>query len=368
MKLVISKSELVELLGKIQNVVAQKASIPILSNFMLAAENGELVLVSTDLTVGIKCYAQAKILEQGSVTLPAKKFFQLMREITSPNVEITASSGESVNVKAGTSEFKMNGMNTSEFPALPDLAGAQRFKIEQKVLKDMFFRTAFAVSREDNRYVLTGVLMQVAGGQVTFVGTDGKRLAKSHAQVNLEDEAEGDYILPLKAVEEIIKNISEEGEATIYLMNDKVAVETDSSLVITKLLSGDYPDYNRVIPQNPSISLSLHREELISLLKQVSLFTIDSSQSVRFTFTNGELRLRANSMEIGEGKVSMPVNYDGELFEIAFNPTFFLDILRHCTGETVMLGLTDPYNPGILRDTESEASLFVIMPMRLTEE
>lgn len=377
MKFVISNTELSQLLGKLQNVIAQKATIPILSNFLIEASNNQIVITATDLTVGMRCFAQAKVLEEGATTIPAKRFTQLIREITAPHIEVCVNPQEITEITANSSRFKLHGMSKKEFPSLPDLAGATQFTIKQGDLKDMFFRTSFAVSREDNRYVLTGVFLQIANGSATFVGTDGKRLAKSQIPVALDPAIKGDYIVPIKAVEEILKNLHEEGEATVFLMPDKIAVEANQSILISKLLAGEYPDINRVIPASPETQVSLHREELIALLRQVSLFTSDASQSVRFTFGSGELSLMANAMEIGEGKVSMPVNYHGQKLEIAFNPNFFLDILRHSRDEAVNMGLIDAYNPGVITelavvDPEGKPTkpspLFVIMPMRLSDE
>jgi DNA polymerase-3 subunit beta len=204
------------------------------------------------------------------------------------------------------------------------------------------------------------------------MGTDGKRLARANLSVAIEPSFSGSYIIPLKTVEELLKNLTEEGEAKVFLMHDKVAVEASQTIIISKLLTGEYPDIDRVIPASNDIIVSLHREELMTLLRQVSLFTADSA-SVRFTFAPGELKLTANAMDVGEGKVSMPVNYQGPKLEIAFNPTYFLDILRHSKGETISVGVTDAYNPGVITEKELAASaekpspLFVLMPLRLHE-
>ncbi|CCB86966.1 MULTISPECIES: DNA polymerase III subunit beta [Parachlamydia] len=375
MKFVISTQELNFLINKCLNIVSQKATIPILSNFLMEAKNGELILTATDLTVGIRCHTEAKILEEGATALPAKRFAQLIRELTAVNVEIATNDNETTQVSADSSRFKLHGMNKSEFPSLPQMDGAVQFKIPEGDLKDMLFRTAFAVSRDDNRFALTGVFMQIMEGKAIFAGTDGKRLSRTHLSLGLDVAFNGNYIIPIKAVEEILKNLSDNGEATVYLMHDKIAIEASNTMLVTKLLSGDYPDVSRVIPNQLETVLSLHREELITLLRQVSLFTADTSHSVRFTFNEGELRLAANTMEIGEGKVSMPVNYTGPRLEIAFNPIYFLDILRHSKGETVTMGLTDPFNPGVITDKEgvsqinsSVSPLFVLMPMRLNED
>jgi DNA polymerase-3 subunit beta len=376
MKFVIPTQEFNYLISKCLNVVSQKATIPILSNLLIEASNGILTVTATDLTVGIRCFTEAKIIEDGATTLPAKRLAQLVRELTSVNLELTTNSNEVTEILADGSRFLLHGMNRAEFPALPELEGALHFSIKQSELKDVLYRTAFAVSREDNRFVLTGVFLSIANGQATFAGTDGKRLARSFLPIALDPSITGNYVVPLKTIEETLKNLSEEdGQAKIYLMEDKIAIETSNVIIISKLLSGDYPDINRVIPSSTEQTVALHREELMTLLRQVSLFTGENNQAARFTFTAGELHLAANSMEVGEGKTSMPANYHGPKLEIAFNPTFFLDILRHSKGETVTLGLSDAYNPGIITDKEmqtfvvAEATpLFVLMPMRLNEE
>jgi DNA polymerase III subunit beta len=366
MKFVISRNELSGLIRKIQNVVPQNAPIPILSHFLIEAEEDELIFTATDLTVGSRCRAKAKIYEKGSLSIPSKRFFQLVKELTESNIEVVAADSEMAEIKAGSSRFRLHGMDKGEYPALPDLKEATQFTIESEVLKDLLYRTAFAVSKEDNRYVLTGVLMRIENEKAIFVGTDGKRLAKTEAPIAINPQFSGEFILPLKAVDEIGKMLGEDKHATVYLTDDKVAVESGSTMLVTKLLSGDYPDFEQVIATHSEKKLTLHREELITLLKQISLFTNDQSHSVRFSFAPGELVLTANCADVGEGKVSMPVNYSESKLEIAFNPFFFLDILRHSRDETVTLGISDAYNPGII--TDSTNSLFIIMPMRLNDD
>lgn len=370
MRFVISVAELNNLLNKIQNVVGQKVSVPILSNILIEVRQHQLFLTATDLLVGIRCWTEAKVLEEGGTTLPAKRFIQLIREITASHIEIHTNEQEVTEVIANSSRFKLHGMSYKDYPSLPELEEKIQFIAPQSTLKEMFYRTAFAVSREDNRYVLTGVSLQIQEGVATFIGTDGKRLAKCQTRIEIDPAFRGSYVIPLKAVDEIIKNLREEGDATAYLMADKIAIEANQSILITKLLSGEYPDVERIIPQQLDKHLSLHKEELMSLLKQMTLFTTDANQVVRFSFANGELRIAAAAMEIGEGHVSMPVNYHGEQLDIGFNPGFFLDVLRHTKEETLDMGLIDPYNPVIIKEEKKnnsspDSALSLLMPMRL---
>lgn len=377
MRFLISKTLLLSLMGHLQNVVSQRAQIPILANVLVEAANDELILTATDLTVAMRCFTEVKVLEEGATTLPAKRLFQLIRELPEVNVEMQAVSDAVTQIRAGASRFRLHGMNRQEFPAFPDLTGAIQCQLRRGHLRDLLYRTAFAASKEESRYVLTGILAKIQSGILTFIGTDGKRLAKSTYKLDIDPSFKRSYILPLKAVEEVIRMAGEGDEpATLYLMEDRVAFECGQALLVTKLLSGEYPEVSQVIPTQSEMVVTLHREELISLLRQVSLFTGEGSQSARFTFEPGELTLTANTLEVGEGKVSMPVDYSSERFEIAFNPSYFHEILRHLPNhETFSLSWTDPFNPGVIRPGLSAASspegledLFLLMPMRLNDQ
>lgn len=363
MKAILSRPELANLIGNIQSVVSNKPAIPILANILIEAEGGVLTVSATDLTVSMRAQMEANIVEEGAITLPARRFFQLVRELTVPEIEIRTSTDEIAYVQAGSSEFRLNGINRNEFPALPDLTQGEHFILRVDAFKEMLSKSVFAAAKEDSRHVLNGVLMQIENSNATFIGTDGKRLAKVNTAIDVNPELKHSYLIPLKAVEEIVKSLDGDEAVKVSLMTDKIGIECGSTVLITKLLSGDYPDVERVIPKESTFDLTLHREELMALLKQVALFTTDKSHSVHFTLTPGELTLTANSSEIGDGKVSMPVDYSGESFEIAFNPFFFHDILRHCKDETVNFAITNPHNPGLI--TDSTTANFVIMPMRL---
>ncbi len=356
------RSDFAGLIGKIQSVVPTKPTIPILANVLIEADNDLLTISATDLTVSMRVSGTAKVIESGAVTLPARRLFQLARELTTPDIEIETTSPEVAVLRSGSSNFRLQGMHKNEFPTFPDLSEGYQLQLKSDVFKEMLMRTAFAAARDDSRQVLNGVLMQKAANLATFVGTDGKRLARNQVEFGEETSETGAYIVPLKAVDEIVKML-DESEVKLVIMPEKLAIESDSCVLITKLLSGQYPDVTRVIPPKSEKPIALHRDELISLLRQVSLFTSDGNHSVRFSFSNGNLELSATSGEIGEGKVSMPVNYSGPKLEIAFNPHYFLDILRNSKDETVSFEVSDSYNPGLI--TDSSSAEFVIMPMRL---
>ncbi len=374
MKFLMSRNELCNLVNSVQNIVAQRTPMPILTNILVDATDSNVTLTATDLTVGIRCSATAKVLEPGATTVPARRLAQLLKELNVAYIEVSANEKEVSQIVAESATFRLHGMPKGDFPSLPDLSGAQRVLVKQRDLKDALFRTAFAVSLEESRYVFTGVSCTVTEEAALFVGTDGKRLARMAVPVQAEGRLSYSCIIPSKAVSELAKNLAEsDGNATMYLMSDKIAVESNDRLVLTKLLSGEYPDVERVIPQQSNSVVAIHREELAALLRQVSLFISEANTSVRCMINEGSLQLSANTADIGEGRVSMAVNYAGPRFDIAFNPLYFLDILRHSYGEYIYMGFQDSFNPVILSDTEFGTTLesypsplFILMPLRLS--
>lgn len=366
MKAVFSKADFVNLIGKMQGIVAPKPTLPILGNILVQAIDDQLIVSATDLTNSMTCSMEAKVIEEGAITLPARRLFQLVRELASAQVKISVDAGEIAEITAGSSVFKINGMGRAEFPATPDLAGAAEFQVSALKLKEVLSKTSFSAARDDSRYMLNGLQLKMADGKATFTSTDGKRLAKAATAINGDSSIQGSYVLPIKAVEEMIKILpDDEAHVNLTLATDKIALESGSVTLISKLLSGQYPDVERVIPATLKTQFSVHREELMGLLRQVSLFTSEESSSVRFTFESGQLHLSAMSSQIGEGRVSMPVDYDGARFEIAFNPFLLIDILRHTKDETLKVALNDSHAPGLFTDASN--ALFVLMPMRLSE-
>lgn len=368
MKCTIQRDQLVAAISKIQGVVPNKALIPILSAVLVEAKDGQLVLTATDLTVNMRSSVDATVEAEGAVTLPARRFFQLMRELTVPTVQLQVSDSGIVIITAGASRFRLHGMDQEEFPPFPDLGQGVSCSMAAKNLRDMLQKTAFAAAKDDARRVLNGIFFTLSKEQVTCVGTDGKRLAKITYPHSINTNETIESIIPLKAVEELIGLLDLDEEITLTFTEDKVGIEVGSVHLVSKLLSGQFPDVERVIPNREEMQkIVIHKEELITLLKQVSLFTTDLTQSVKFMFDQGQLSLQATHNKIGEGQVQMSVDYQAEPLEIAFNPHNFLDVLKHCPEDTVQFGMIDAFNPGSITDSQ-ERTHFVIMPMRLHAE
>jgi len=363
MKLIISRTSLTELIGKIQSIVPVKPSLPVLANILLEAVDDQLILSATDLMVSIRAFTDAKILEEGSITLPAKRFFQLVRELTAPQIELHAATPETIFINSGSSHFKIHGMHKLEFPTLPNFSDGIRFTLLASLVKEIFSRTSFSAARDEQQKLLNSIYFEYQNELASFIATDGKRVAKFEVPLQLPIP-NCSLLLPIKAVEEILKLIDgEENNVLFILMPDKCAVEIGPITLMTQLLSGKYPDLSQVLPKKSSTPIAIHREELISLLRQISLFTSSQSAPVKFSFSSGELYLSAMSGAIGEGTVNMPVNYAGEKIDIAINPHHFLDVLRHSNDEVVHFDLFGSYNPSLV--TDSTSAQFTLIPMRL---
>lgn len=364
MKIIVAKSDLLILISKIQNLVPVKPAIPILSNILIEAIDDQIIISATDLTTSLKSFASAKVLEPGAVLVPGKKFIQLIRELTSPQITLLSNAQEMVEILSGSSTFKIHGLPKNEFPKLPELTGAKELSLSSEELKETLIKLAFTAARNDNRLELNAILLHIENSEALFLATDGKKLAKISTTLPIDASFKGSYIIPIKAIDEMINILDEsEEKAILNLINDRVCLEYGNQLLMTKLITGLYPDICRVIPQSSNTTIALHREELLTLLRQVSLFVSENSVSVRFYFNQNKLYLSAACSDIGEGIVSMTCDYSKEPLAIAFNPFYFMEILRHSQDEIIKLSLIDSYNPGVITDTSK--ALFVMMPMRL---
>ncbi len=367
MKFVIAREDFVALMGKVQGVVPSKPVIPIISHVLIEADKRGITINATDLTVSIKATKTTTVEEEGAVALPAKHLFSLVRELIAPEVSFEMGKDKIVRITSGGSHFRLHAVDKHEFPSFPDIGQGKSIPIDGSFLKEMLYNTAFAVAREDNRQALKGVYMELQDGKITVVGTDGKRLAKVERPIEGEKEDDLSCIIPLKAVDEMMRILDNEEKATLTLLPDKVSLETRDTSLVAKLLMEQYPDYRQVLPKKESMkNVSLHREELLTLLRQVSLFTSEVTPSVKLTLQQGELGLQAMNTKVGEGNVQMPVDYHESKLEIAFHPHFFIDILRHSKDETVNFGVIDSFHPGSITDTSD--SQFILMPMRLSTE
>ncbi len=364
MKLAVTKEALLEGLQRIQNVVSNRATLPVLSNALLEATDSGLRLTTTDLEVSIRCTIEAKVERAGATTLPARRLAAIVRELPSSEVVIDVDAKHAATIRCGASFFKIYGLPQEEFPAFPTFGEPKSFTLKQSELKDGLRKTSYAISSDETRYVLNGILFSLADNKMTLVATDGRRLALFDSDIEFPKSHERDFILPTKAVTELQRLLGETGEVTISTSENLASYELNGAQVVSKLVEGNYPNYRQVIPGEAKERISLEREALLNCVRRVSLLSSDKTSSVRLSFTKNNLDIAANTPEVGEAKESMAINYRGKDLSIAFNPEFLMDPLRNLPNDEVFLELIDEMSPGVVKI--QSPFLYVIMPMRVS--
>jgi DNA polymerase-3 subunit beta len=362
-KLHITKDSILDGLQRVQNVVSSRSTLPILSNVLIQAEKDCLWLTTTDLDVGVRCRVGAEVSKQGATTLPARKLFSILREVTSADIDIEVDEKNEAAIRSGNSFFKIMGLPEEEFPRFPKPEGEKAIVLEQASVRDLLKKTAYAVSTDETRFVLTGVLMSLKTDKLTVVATDGRRLALAEADVTVPKGAEAEFIVPTKAVIELQRQLGDQGELKLTMGGNQIIMDMSQTYLVSKLIEGTYPNYRQVIPTEAKERVTLDREPLLGALHRASILASEKTQSVKMRFAKNTLTITATTPEVGEAKETVPINYKGKEISIAFNPTYLMDPLRNLDADQVILEMTDELSPGVLKI--NAPFLYVLMPMRL---
>ena len=364
MKLVIEKNALLDALQKVQSIVGQKSTLPILSNVLLKAEEGVISLTTTDMEVCVKTTAIADVSEMGGTTLPARKFFSICRELPSGQVEIEVDAKDVATIRCGPSFFKLVGLSKEDFPPLPEFEEKSIYSIDQNIFKEMLKKVTYAASTDETRYILNGALVSFKDEKLTIVATDGRRLAMVEQEIEFTEDAQADLVVPSKTIHELIKTLGEEGILQIRVSATQIAFDFDQILIISKLIEGTYPNFQQVIPSQCDERVAIDRDTMLLAVRRVSLLTDDQTASIKLTFGSNKLELVTNSPEIGEARETIPVKYDGKEISIAFNPGFLMAPLRHLDSDEIFFELSDELSPGVIKT--NVPFLYVLMPIRVT--
>lgn len=363
MKFSVSKDKLLEGLSIVQNVVSTRTTLPILSNVLLQASEGAVRLTTTDLDVGVRGSVEAQVERSGATTLPARRLFSIVRELPAAEIYVDVDSKNLASIRSGPSYFKILGLPEEEFPPLPRFDDAEIFSIAQKDLKDGLKKTSYAISTDETRYVLNGTLFSFKNNKLTLVATDGRRLALVDLELEFPRSQEIDIIVPTKAVMELQRLVKDEGDVKVSIGENQIAFEINQTLLVSKLIEGNYPNYRQVIPSEAKERVTLERETLLNAVRRVALLASEKSNSVKLSFSKGNIDIVATTPDVGEARESLAVMYKGREFSIAFNPEFLMAPLRNLSTDEVYLDLIDEMSPGVIKI--AGPFLYVLMPMRL---
>jgi DNA polymerase-3 subunit beta len=364
MKFSVSKDKLLEGLQTVQNIVSTRTTLPILSNVLIQVADGKMRLTTNDLDVGMSCGVEAQIEKGGGTTLPARRIATIVKELPSAEVQIEVDGRNIASIRCGQSFFKVMGLPEEEFPALPKLENAKVFTLKQADLKDGLRKTSFAISTDETRYVLNGILCSLKENKLTMVATDGRRLAVVDIETEFPRSQEVDIIIPAKCVGELARLLADEGELKMTVGENQVAFEVNGKLLVSKLIEGNYPNYRQVVPAETKEHVTLERELLLNAVRRVAILSSEKSNSVKLHFSKNNLEITANTPEIGEARESLPITYKGKEFAIAFNPAFLMDPLKNLSDDEIRLELIDEMSPGVLKN--NSPFLYVLMPMRIS--
>jgi DNA polymerase-3 subunit beta len=369
MNLTISKEQIINGLQAVQNVVSTRTTLPILSNVLLRAEGEKLELTATDLDVTIACAVEAKVKKPGSSTVPVKRLFGIVRELSNSEIDLEVDDKNACSIRSGSSFYKINGLSADEFPPMPKFKEDKKVVLSQETVRGMMKKTSFAISTDESRYVLNGIFISLKDHKMTMVATDGRRLALVDEEVDIPEKNDGEFIVPAKTVNELNRLLQDKGELELRYAENQASFNLkdekgNSILIVSKLIEGNYPNYRQVIPAETKERVPLVREEFLHALRRAEIMTSEKSNSVKMSFGKNKLEITANSPEVGEAKETLAVNYKGPEMAIAFNPKYMIDPLNALPNDEVFLELIDELSPGVLKI--NGPFLYVVMPMRLS--
>ncbi len=360
MKFSLAKQVLLDGLNKVAGVVSSRPSVPILTNVLLKAEEGELSLMTTDAKLTILAKVPCNVQEPGAVTLPARKLQSIIREMRDGEVSVELS-GLVATIRCNRAQFKLHGLSAEEFPALPVFKDAKEFRIPQAMLNKGIKYTDFAISNDGTRYVLNGIYTCFHEGKLTMVATDGRRLALYENELEFPESQQINIDIPSRAVNEVHRLLREEGDVMVHVMSNQAAFDFGDTLLVTKLIDGNYPNYRQVIPGRYNERITLPASDLNEIVKRVSLLSAEKGNTVRFHFSAGSMKVQSSASDIGEAVEEMPIDYEGREIIITFNADFILAPLKAICVGVVSMELFVSARPGVMR--VADEFLYVLMPM-----
>jgi DNA polymerase-3 subunit beta len=369
MELVVRKNDLLRELQLFQGIVERKNTIPILANVLIEAKGEEVKFLATDLEVGLRSRCAASVAKGGSLTLPAKKFYEIVKSLPETDVRIAEEKG-GVKVAADRFDSRMQTLPREDFPTLPESAGAKVTTVSRSALREMVAKTQFAITGEDTRYFLNGALFVLKPDSMSLVATDGHRLAlvtvPRGGAAGEHDEIKA--ILPKKTLGELARLLADgEGDIRYERGENHLFFDVGGRLLISRMIDGQFPAYERVIPKGNDKHIEFERDRLANAVKRVALLSNERSRAVKFLIEKGKVDVTSSSPELGEAHETLVVDYSGAPMQICFNAQYVLDFLSAVPTDVVALDLKDEVSQAVMRPVGAEGYdyTYVIMPMRV---
>lgn len=363
MKIRCDKETLLKGLQIVQNVISNRATLPVLSNILLETEKKRLYLAGTDLDVGIATHVEVDVEEEGSVTLPAKKLGDIVKELPNEECVLSVKKNHVATIECGKCFFRLPGLPKDDFPKFPSFGSDPKLILPQQLLKTMLRMTSFAMSYDETRYVLNGTLFKIGGKTLTLVATDGRRLAYTEKATEKEWKTPYEMIIPTKTVQELSR-ILEMGEVGIVKKENQVLFDLGETFVISRLIDGEFPNYEQVIPRESEEKVKLNREQFLQATRRAGLLTSQDSQSIKLDLLKDKMIVSKVSPETGEAREEIEAEYKGKELTVGFNPHYIIEGLKNISEEDVAFELEGPERPGVIRT--KDRYIYIVLPMQLS--
>jgi len=363
MRIEVLQEQLLAGLSVVGRAVATRAQLPVLSHILIEANNEGLVLSATDLEIGIKVKVSAKVTEVGKVAVPAKMFVEFLSSLNPGKVELKLEK-ETLILSAPGYSGKFQTIGAEEFPAIAELTKeAEICSLEAAALSQAVARVVFASAKDSLRPVLTGVLFEVGKKKIRLVATDGFRLAVEELAVETKVE-QVNLLVPSRVVMEVVR-LATDGQVVVghLAATNQIYFMVGEIQVVSQLLSGNFPDYGKILPKEFTTEISVGKDELLQAIKATHIFARDNSNMVKWQIEEGKLVLLSSSPERGECRVEVPVSLTGEPLEIIFNAKYVLDFLSIVEGDTLWVGMGTKLSPGMIKDLKRTSGQYVVMPI-----
>jgi len=370
MRLTISREKLQEGLSAVSASIPTKTTLPVLANILVETVERGIRLSGTDLDIAVSTEVQADVEMPGAVTIPAKKLSDIARELPPSPVTIGAIGEQRITLECGRSRFKLLGLPRDEFPSFPNVPFSDSWQVKSSDLQKLIAHTSFAVSTEESRPILNGVLWELRPDKMAMVATNGHRLAKMSISVGSKLGSSQDLIVPPKALEQVRKLFPPEEELEIARGENHIGFRSPFTSVFTRLIEGPYPNYELVIPRDNDRVAIADKVALISALKRMSVIASDQTHRIRLSFNTGMLKFSVQTPDLGEAQDELPVRYTGDQLDIGFNASYLLEILRYIPTDEVKMTFKAPERAATLEPenwSDPADYLCLVMPLRLVD-
>ncbi len=359
----IKKQKIQDALSKIQNIVEKKSIMPVLNHFLMDVTDSVSIL-ATDLETAVRLPLEAEIFEHGKSCIPARKFYEIVKELDE-EIEIKLSEGW-LKIQSGRTNVRLAVLDASEFPVWPQIGEASQINLSRDLLLTAIDKTIYASGEADARYVLNALLFEIKESHLHVVGTDGHRLAHFKVAVNTDTEALK-VILSKKSLNELKKFLSSTENVSLNIGKTHVMIEMDGISFLSRMIEGNYPEYEAVIPRNNPLVAVVDRDLLINSLKRVSVLSRERQNAVKTEWSEDLVVISASDPEIGEAQDSLSIDYHGDSIVIGFNAKYLIDVLERITSDKAKIMMNAPEKAVYITDAHDTSFVYecVVMPLRL---